>query len=242
VTTVTFIHRENVDCPLSWQHWPYCIVTTLTQIFCNKSAHSTQRERSHFCNVTTLFPLESEKGFFCTVTTVTILYGDHAEWSEPLIGLEQWNLLYCHNSDPPVPWQRFSTALPPGDHNIWYPCTVETLLTCTPYMTTHMHSFTETLCLTAITLRTGTPVGSLYVLPTAFPHRDKYPRAVLYRDKTIHLHSYTVTTLSMLLHGDDTTHLHTLNPALLASSFIRQIQLYFLHIILFKIIKRKYFI
>jgi hypothetical protein len=34
----------------------------------------------------------------------------------------------------------------------------------------------------------------------------------------------------------------TVNPALLASSFVRQIQLYFLHISLFKIIKRKYFI
>jgi hypothetical protein len=36
--------------------------------------------------------------------------------------------------------------------------------------------------------------------------------------------------------------LYTVNPALLASSFVKQIQLYFLHISLFKIIKRKYFI
>jgi hypothetical protein len=34
----------------------------------------------------------------------------------------------------------------------------------------------------------------------------------------------------------------TVNPALLASSYVWQIQLYFLHISLFKIIKRKYFI
>jgi hypothetical protein len=34
---------------------------------------------------------------------------------------------------------------------------------------------------------------------------------------------------------------HTVNPALLASSFVWQIQLYFHHISLFKIIQRKYF-
>jgi hypothetical protein len=38
------------------------------------------------------------------------------------------------------------------------------------------------------------------------------------------------------------TSLYTVNPALLASSYVWQIQLYFLHISLFKIIKRKYFI
>jgi hypothetical protein len=35
---------------------------------------------------------------------------------------------------------------------------------------------------------------------------------------------------------------HTVNPALLASSFVWHIQLYFLHISLFKIINRKYLI
>ncbi len=38
------------------------------------------------------------------------------------------------------------------------------------------------------------------------------------------------------------TDTYTVNPALLASSFVWLIQLYFLHISLFKIIKRKYFI
>ncbi len=34
--------------------------------------------------------------------------------------------------------------------------------------------------------------------------------------------------------------IHTVNSALLASSFVRQIQLFVLHISLFKVIRRKY--
>ncbi len=66
--------------------------------------------------------------------------------------------------------------------------------------------------------------------------------------KCLYVHrSFSICTY--ILYGQAWSHIHgsystacTVNPALLASSFVWQIQLYFLHISLFKIIKRKYFI